>query len=359
MKKTIRAQLIAFSILLFATVPAVAQFSISSESANKLTNADSIQPVTAAFPFNFSQDGEQLTLDWEILPGYYLYRDKISVKPDENAVIDTPIMREGITYQDEFFGEVKIFKEQVTVTVPILEATNNANLKVTYQGCAESGFCYPPETLTVPLNEVIPDPNQSTFMDISKLDPEEVAELVFIPPNKESNATEVSSLSSNWWQPLLFLLLGIGLAFTPCVLPMYPILTGIVLGGERKSHWQTFKLAMLYIQGMALTYTLLGLVVASAGLQFQAALQHPVILVGLSILFLALAASMFGAFQLQLPASMQEKLSQLSNQQQGGNALGVFVMGAISGLICSPCTTAPYPGHCFMWHKQEIYLRGQ
>nr|WP_269748211.1 protein-disulfide reductase DsbD [Enterovibrio coralii] len=163
-------------------------------------------------------------------------------------------------------------------------------------------------------------------------------------PATNSSQTQVGSLSDNWWQPLLFLGLGIGLAFTPCVLPMYPILTGIVLGGGKKSHGQTFRLSMLYVQGMALTYTLLGLVVASAGLQFQAAFQHPYVLMGLSGLFVLLALSMFGVFNLQLPASLQTKLSEMSNQQQGGSNLGVFSMGAISGLICSPCTTAPLSG---------------
>lgn len=150
------------------------------------------------------------------------------------------------------------------------------------------------------------------------------------PAGSSSSNTEVSSLSDNWWQPLLFLGLGIGLAFTPCVLPMYPILTGIVLGGGKKSHGQTFRLSMLYVQGMALTYTLLGLVVASAGLQFQAAFQHPYVLIGLSAVFVLLAMSMFGVFNLQLPASLQTKLSELSNQQQGG-----------SSWVCSPWVRFP------------------
>ena len=138
------------------------------------------------------------------------------------------------------------------------------------------------------------------------------------------------------------LLIGIGIAFTPCVLPMYPLISGIVLGGkQRLSTARALLLAFIYVQGMALTYTALGLVVAAAGLQFQAALQHPYVLVGLSAVFILLALSMFGLFTLQLPSSLQTRLALLSNKRQGGSPGGVFAMGAIAGLICSPCTTAP------------------
>lgn len=138
------------------------------------------------------------------------------------------------------------------------------------------------------------------------------------------------------------LLIGIGIAFTPCVLPMYPLISGIVLGGQQRlSTSRALLLAFIYVQGMALTYTALGLVVAAAGLQFQAALQHPYVLIGLSIVFTLLALSMFGLFTLQLPSSLQTRLTLMSNRQRGGSPGGVFAMGAIAGLICSPCTTAP------------------
>lgn len=138
------------------------------------------------------------------------------------------------------------------------------------------------------------------------------------------------------------LLIGIGIAFTPCVLPMYPLISGIVLGGrQRLSTGRALLLTFIYVQGMALTYTALGLVVAAAGLQFQAALQHPYVLIGLAVVFTLLALSMFGLFTLQLPSSLQTRLTLMSNRQQGGSPGGVFVMGAIAGLICSPCTTAP------------------
>ncbi|MDW3171167.1 cytochrome c biogenesis protein CcdA, partial [Vibrio sp. Y184] len=150
-----------------------------------------------------------------------------------------------------------------------------------------------------------------------------------------------ANLADNWWTPLLFLALGVGLAFTPCVLPMYPILTSIVLGSGKLSQRRALGLSLVYVQGMALTYTLLGLVVASAGMQFQAAMQHPYVLIGLSILFVTLALSMFGVYTLQLPSSVQTWLNNLTNKQQRGSSAGLFAMAAISGLVCSPCTPAP------------------
>lgn len=334
-----------FASLLFClcvsliSLPTKAEFTLFSSPSP--ASAPAFVPVDQAFPFNFTQQGDRVYLDWQVKPGYYLYQDKFQVTPSEGTQIGALEMRPGQPYNDEFFGEVSIYKNPLTITVPLLQANTDSTLSVTYQGCADAGFCYPPETVSVPLTAVT-----ATSGDLPSTPANAASAPVAAtqPTGNSSSKTDVSSLADNWWQPLLFLGLGIGLAFTPCVLPMYPILTGIVLGGGRKSHGQTFRLSMLYVQGMALTYTLLGLVVASAGLQFQAALQHPYVLMGLSALFVLLALSMFGVFNLQLPASLQTKLSELSNQQKGGSSLGVFSMGAISGLICSPCTTAPLSG---------------
>ncbi|WBL70904.1 protein-disulfide reductase DsbD [Serratia liquefaciens] len=276
-------------------------------------------PVDQAFAFDFKQQGNQLSLDWQIRPGYYLYRQQIKLVPKQ-ASLGTFELPAGLSHKDEFFGEVAIFKQQLNLKVPLQQATADASLSVTYQGCAEAGFCYPPETRVIPLNAVsasavpvIPEPTE---------------------PVKAPNDLPFS--------PLWALLIGIGIAFTPCVLPMYPLISGIILGREKPhSSGRILALAVVYVQGMALTYTLLGLVVAAAGLQFQAALQHPYVLIGLSVLFIALALSMFGLYSLQLPASLQTRLAGWSNTQKGGSLPGVFLMGALAGLICSPCTTAP------------------
>ncbi|RTG34276.1 protein-disulfide reductase DsbD, partial [Serratia marcescens] len=163
-----------------------------------------------------------------------------------------------------------------------------------------------------------------------------------LPAAASEPAEQSATPASLPFSPLWALLIGIGIAFTPCVLPMYPLISGIILGRDRpQSSGRILALAVVYVQGMALTYTLLGLVVAAAGLQFQAALQHPYVLIGLSVLFIALALSMFGLYSLQLPSALQTRLANWSNTQRGGSLTDVFLMGALAGLICSPCTTAP------------------
>ncbi len=318
------------------------------QSINKASNTPSFLPVNQAFQFNFSQQENEVLLEWNISPDYYLYQDKIKVIGSDNTQVGKINYPPSILYQDEFFGEVGIYEKNLTLEVRLLKAEDNSFLNVHYQGCAVAGFCYPPEVIQVPLNAISPNLTQtqdpSAALNSADSEPmADKADALTLEKIKESS-NKVSSLADNWWQPLLFLALGIGLAFTPCVLPMYPILTGILLGGGKLSHRETFRLSFLYVQGMALTYTLLGLIVASAGLQFQAALQNPIVLISLSGVFVLLAISMFGGVNLQLPARAQTYLSQLSNQQKGGNSLGVFTMGAISGLVCSPCTTAPLSG---------------
>lgn len=280
-------------------------------------------PVDQAFAFDFKQQGGQVTLNWQIRPGYYLYRQQIKLVPQQ-ATLGAFTLPKGLSHKDEFFGEVAIFKQQLNLQVPLQQAAANASLSVTYQGCAKAGFCYPPETRTIPLDAV--SATAAAPLSAAASEP------------AEQSATPASLPFS----PLWALLIGIGIAFTPCVLPMYPLISGIILGRDRpQSSGRILALALVYVQGMALTYTLLGLVVAAAGLQFQAALQHPYVLIGLSALFIALALSMFGLYSLQLPSALQTRLASWSNTQRGGSLTGVFLMGALAGLICSPCTTAP------------------
>ncbi|HED3065707.1 TPA: protein-disulfide reductase DsbD [Kluyvera ascorbata] len=281
-------------------------------------------PADRAFAFDFQQNQHDVNLTWQVKDGYYLYRKQVQITPT-NASIAPLQMPNGEWHSDEFYGKSEIYRHSLTVPVTLTQANAGATLTVTYQGCADAGFCYPPETKTVPLSAV--------------------AQAGQTPPSLPSG--ERAGVRGNPSADLPFsalwaLLIGIGIAFTPCVLPMYPLISGIVLGGkQRLSTARALLLAFIYVQGMALTYTALGLVVAAAGMQFQAALQHPYVLIGLSAVFILLALSMFGAFSLQLPSSLQTRLTLMSNRQQGGSMGGVFAMGAIAGLICSPCTTAP------------------
>ncbi|WOR29637.1 protein-disulfide reductase DsbD [Citrobacter portucalensis] len=278
-------------------------------------------PADRAFVFDFQQNQHDLNLTWQVKDGYYLYRKQINITPSQADIAEVKLPP-GVWYEDEFYGKSEIYRKQLTVPITVNQAKSGATLTITYQGCADAGFCYPPETKTVPLSEVSAGSAPAPATADPQEKPQPTAQLPF---------------SALW-----ALLIGIGIAFTPCVLPMYPLISGIVLGGkQRLSTGRALLLTFIYVQGMALTYTALGLVVAAAGLQFQAALQHPYVLIGLAVIFTLLALSMFGLFTLQLPSSLQTRLTLMSNRQQGGSPGSVFAMGAIAGLICSPCTTVP------------------
>ncbi|ELB2883184.1 protein-disulfide reductase DsbD [Vibrio alginolyticus] len=325
----------------------------SSQNNSFGSSSDSFVPVDQAFPFNFYQQDDKLMLDWQVRDGYYLYQERLSVAGEKVSLGELQ-MEDGTPHKDEFFGDVHIYTQPLFVNVPMHDWQDGARVVVQYQGCAKAGFCYPPETRVIPISAFTSSNSDSTTATTAPK--AEQAPAATPPAAQSSTSGDTSSapvtqqdslaanLADNWWTPLLFLALGVGLAFTPCVLPMYPILTSIVLGSGKLSQRRALGLSFVYVQGMALTYTLLGLVVASAGMQFQAAMQHPYVLTGLSVLFIALALSMFGLYSLQLPSNVQTWLNNLSNKQQGGSSAGVFAMGAISGLVCSPCTTAPLSG---------------
>ncbi|WPR79959.1 protein-disulfide reductase DsbD [Klebsiella aerogenes] len=287
-------------------------------------------PADRAFAFDFQQNQHDLNLSWHIKDGYYLYRKQITLTTKDAAIVD-PSLPPGEWHEDEFYGKSEIYRQRLTLPITLTQAGKAATLTVTYQGCADAGFCYPPETKVVPLSAVLADSDKAQAAKPSAP--------ATLPASGSQTGAEPAALP---FSALWALLIGIGIAFTPCVLPMYPLISGIVLGGkQRLSTARALLLAFIYVQGMAVTYTALGLIVAAAGLQFQAALQHPYVLIGLSVVFIALALSMFGLFTLQLPSSLQTRLTLMSNKRQGGSPGGVFAMGAIAGLICSPCTTAP------------------
>ncbi|MCG6306715.1 protein-disulfide reductase DsbD [Vibrio vulnificus] len=328
---------------LMISSPAMALFG-NNQTSTFGSGSNDFVPVDQAFPFNFFQQDHRLTLDWQVKEGYYLYQQRLSFSA-ENVTLGDIQMEDGQPYRDEFFGDVNIYTHPLFVNIPMQDWQPGAKVIVQYQGCAKAGFCYPPETRVIDIASFTNgDMAPATTLTQTPRQLETSTTNTSTPQPLTEQDQLASGLADNWWTPLLFLALGVGLAFTPCVLPMYPILTSIVLGSGKLSQRRALGLSLVYVQGMALTYTLLGLVVASAGLQFQAAMQHPYVLIGLSILFVTLALSMFGVYTLQLPSGVQTWLNNLSNKQQGGSSAGVFAMGAISGLVCSPCTTAPLSG---------------
>ncbi|ARW85186.1 protein-disulfide reductase DsbD [Aeromonas salmonicida] len=290
--------------------------------------------VDDAFALESEQQGNQLLLTLRIADDYYLYRHSLRFK-GENLTFNEPVLPAGAEHEDDFFGKTRVYYREVQIPVTLTEAGQQASLTVSYQGCTD-GLCYPPTDKQIAVQPVV----------ANDTDPAATDDMTRAPASSQQDQLAAALGSQGFWLSIAaFFALGLGLAFTPCVFPMYPILTGIIAGaGHRLSTRRAFLLSFVYVQGMAVTYTLLGLVVASAGLKFQAALQHPYVLIGLSVMFVLLALSMFGLYTLQLPSSLQTRLSGLSNRQQGGSVLGVSIMGMISGLVCSPCTTAPLSG---------------
>ncbi|MCW9714887.1 protein-disulfide reductase DsbD [Avibacterium sp. 21-594] len=284
-----------------------------------------------AFQFSAHSNGESLQLAWQIAPDYYLYKKEILLEQGEQKVANLPFPP-AEKYQDEFFGETEIYRDHLTLNVPISSATPQT-FSVTYQGCTK-GFCYPPETKTVQWQPLATHSAEKTTQKNTAL----------LPALNEQQSL-AQRLFESKYAVFGFFLLGLGLAFTPCVLPMLPLLSAVVIGtGQRPSTARALGLSLAYVQGMALTYTLLGLAVSAIGLPFQIALQSPYVLIGLSVIFVLLALSMFGMFTLQLPSSLQTKLTLLSQKQKSGAFGGVFVMGMIAGLVASPCTSAPLSG---------------
>lgn len=294
-----------------------------------------------AFIFSSELRGNELILHWQIADGYYLYKKEFQFSGQnvKLAEVDFPSAEK---HSDEFFGETDIYRHSLILQQRLLERSDNSVVDVTYQGCT-SGFCYPPETKTI---KVSSSEGKQNAIGNSVVLGERTSEKPTVRSTEIAEQDRlVNRLLQSKYTVFWFFLLGIGLAFTPCVLPMLPLLSAIVIGSnDRPNSWRAFFLSLVYVQGMALTYTLLGLAVVAIGLPFQVALQSPYVLIGLSIVFILLALSMFGVFTLNLPSSWQTKLSQLSQNQTRGAFGGVFVMGMIAGLVASPCTSAPLSG---------------
>lgn len=315
--------------------------------ADLFNNKTKFLPVDQAFQLDVQRSDIGVSMQWQIAENYYLYQDKLAFSVNGKPVENAPqFLSSAEQYEDPYFGLVTIFKHDLNLTLPLKDPQPQDLLEVTYQGCAK-GFCYPPETKQFQLGDL--SSNVSASHEVQNgaethQTSQSAVENANVFSSQQNQLAE--SLSQSKYAMLWFFVLGIGLAFTPCVLPMLPLLSAIVIGGrkEETGNWRALALSFVYVQGMALTYTLLGLVVVLIGLPFQIALQSPYVLIGLSIVFVLLALSMFGLFTLQLPSSLQTKLTQFSQQQKSGAFFGVFVMGAIAGLVASPCTSAPLSG---------------
>ena len=319
-------------------------FTALSTQAGLFDKKPAFLPVDDAFQFSAakSENQENVIVNWSIAEGYYLYQEKISVKlnQEETSSFDVPTFSiSPEDYNDPYFGLMKIFKKPVQAIFKASQPPFKEEdvIEIAYQGCTE-GFCYPPEVKEIKVADL-------PIAQIANTEKTSEKSTALSAQPKAEQERLAESLFNSKYAVFGFFLLGLGLAFTPCVLPMLPLLSAIVIGqNQRPNMWRAFALSFVYVQGMALTYTLLGLIVAAIGLPFQVALQHPYVMIGLSIIFVLLALSMFSVFTLQLPSSLQTKLSLLSQQQKAGAFGGVFLMGMIAGLVASPCTSAPLSG---------------
>ena len=280
----------------------------------------------------FPIDGNKVELGMRIVPGFYIYKDKVSVRSlSDNARAGRLELPKGKIKVDESFGEMEVYLDSFIAPLTIARATPEAmelELEVGYQGCAEGGLCYMPQTrvFTVSL------PEATTVSDITAMPAGDA------PVSEQARLAGIITGSSIWVAAGLFFIAGLGLAFTPCVLPMVPILSGIIAGeGEGVTPMRGFTLALSYVMGMAIVYTGAGIAAAAVGVQLQATFNQPWILILFSGLFVLLALGMFGAYDLQMPSGIQTRLSSISGNQKSGTMVGAFVMGALSALIVTAC----------------------
>ena len=292
---------------------------------------DDFLPVDDAFRFSASADGaSSIRITWAIADGYYLYRNRIKVSGESTlAALGTPAYPEGLPHKDDYFGEQQIYRGELVLPVPYARsgpAPGALALKVVYQGCADKGLCYPPQTKLVTLALPAGDAGGGGGAPVSEQD--RLARLI-----RDGNLLVVIAS---------FFGLGLLLAFTPCVLPMVPILSGIIAGdGEKTTPGRGFALSLAYVLGMALTYTIAGAVFALAGRQAQAFFQQTWIIVVFALLFVLLSLAMFGLYELQMPSALQTRFANASNQIRGGKFISTAIMGALSSLVVTACVAPP------------------
>ncbi|MDH5300155.1 MAG: protein-disulfide reductase DsbD [Gammaproteobacteria bacterium] len=300
-------------------------------------NGSFLEPAQAFALSTEVTNGNVITVSWDIADGYYLYKDRMafSLMSADGVSLAAPVFSSGAKLKhDEYFGEMSVYYHQAVVTLP-LERSNfdptDVQLKVSYQGCAEAGFCYPPQTDTLGLS--LPKGSAS-------------ASGIAAGAVSESDSIAASLAGDSLgWIILSFFGFGLLLAFTPCVFPMVPILSSIIVGqGESLTTRKAFTMSLVYVLAMAATYTVAGVFAGMVGENLQAAFQNPWVLSVFALIFVALSLSMFGFYELQLPTSWQTKLTSMSNSQKGGTLIGVGIMGFLSALIVGPCVAAPLAG---------------
>jgi thiol:disulfide interchange protein DsbD len=303
------------------------------------SNGD-LLPADQAFRFIAeAPTPDTLRLNWQIAPGYYLYREKfrIALRDGEGVALGGYAFPRGEPKIDEEFGAVEVFHGEVSVNIPLVRTgggSRTVTLEAGFQGCAERGVCYPPMAKTVELE--LPAAGEDTGVSA-------IAGATLI--TEQDRIADGLWRGSLWLNMLSFLGFGLLLAFTPCIFPMIPILSGIIVGhGHAITTRRAFSLSLAYVLAHALAYAGFGVLAALFGANLQAALQNPWAIGIFSAVFVVLALSMFGFYQLQLPTALQSRIAALSSRQQAGSLAGAAVMGLVSAGLVGPCVAAPLAG---------------
>ena len=314
-------------------------------SAKILAAADNL-PLRAdqAFAFSavFNRPNEVL-VEWQIAPGYYLYakRTHIAIEPTNNVKTDIRLPQGELKYDNER-GKYEVYSGSIGIPIQLETQEQQLQLGVDYQGCSQDGFCYPPIHKVLALDLATQTVSQNQDKASKNLVPDTSLQSLVKDQHGVQTLLQTQHLGVSL---LLFMGLGLLLAFTPCVWPMVPILTGIIVGQKHVvSTKKAFFLSLTYVLGTAVTYAIAGLAAAYMGHSLQVWLQTPVIITIASALFVLLALSLFGLYDLQIPRQWQNKITFWNNQQQRGTYVGVFFMGMLSTLVVSPCVTAPLVG---------------
>ncbi len=302
--------------------------------------ADLLPPEQAFRPSANALDGQTVEVRFDIADGYYLYRDKFrfSVQPD-TVRLGPPVLPQGKEKMDDTFGQVEVYYRKVAIRLPVERNSSGTLplvLQVTSQGCADLGVCYPPQKQTVSVE--LPDPSVAPV----------ALPAVETGGDESGRIAAMLANASSWWVAASFFGFGLLLSLTPCTFPMLPILSGIILGagrgGQPVSRGWAFALSLAYVFGMAVTHAAAGVAAGLTGTLISTALQNAWVLGGMALVFVVLALSMFGLFELQMPSFLQSRISEESAQLRGGHLPAVALMGALSSLVVGPCVAAPLAG---------------
>jgi thiol:disulfide interchange protein DsbD len=323
-------------------------------AAHAVNPGDLLEPEKAFRMSTRALDASTLEVRFDIAEGYYMYRErfKFALAPGSSAKLGAPQFPPGMPKKDEFFGDVEIYRKQVSIRLPVEGAAGPLDLLVTSQGCADVGVCYVPmdSKATLQLAAFGPPPAGAPAAQAPEF-------------TLQVSDFEVARLFQTGGPlPVLVSFLGFGLllAFTPCMLPMIPILSGIIVGeGRQLGKLRALLLSLAYVLGMAAAYAAAGVVAAWSGTMLAAALQNAWVLGAFALVFVVLALSMFGLYELQLPGFLHRRLHAAHGRLRGGRVASVAAMGALSAVIVSPCVAAPLAGALlYIGQTRDVALGG-